>query len=108
MYCTHCGSRVGAADRYCAACGGAQMAAAVPVAARRLCRPRAGRKIAGVALGFAHYLDLDVTLIRIVLVMLALMSGGLVLLGYLVAWILMPEEESCQPAPAGAQRDIRA
>lgn len=69
------------------------MPGAVPVAARRLVRPRVGRKIGGVALGFAHYFDLDVTLMRILWVLFTLLSGGVVLLVYVVAWILMPETE---------------
>ncbi len=70
------------------------------MAARRLLRLRAGRKLAGVALGFAHYLDVDVTLVRILWVILTLLTGGMMLVGYFVAWILMPEEDpAALPAP---------
>ncbi len=98
MFCTQCGKQLGAQDRFCGQCGAAQYATGVPPAARRLFRPRLGRKVAGVALGFAHYLDLDVTLVRILWVLLTLLSGGVVLVAYFIAWIIMPEEEWVPPA----------
>lgn len=92
MYCTQCGTQVRSFDRFCSACGAAQSPDATPVAARRLVRPRASRKISGVSQGFANYLDVDVTLVRFLWVILTLLSGGLVVVGYIVAWIVMPEE----------------
>ncbi|HLJ90535.1 MAG TPA: PspC domain-containing protein [Candidatus Angelobacter sp.] len=62
-------------------------------------RPRQGRKVAGVCAGIAEYLDLDPTLIRIVWLM-CLLAGGVGLLGYLVAWIVVPEEPFTPVAPA--------
>ncbi|HEX6477169.1 MAG TPA: PspC domain-containing protein [Acidimicrobiales bacterium] len=59
--------------------------------ARTLDRPHAGRMVAGVAAGIADYLDVDVTLVRIVLVVLALF-GGLAVPLYLAAWLLIPDE----------------
>ncbi len=101
MFCTQCGKQVLSEARFCSHCGAAQTPGAVPVAARRLVRPQLGRKIGGVALGFAHYFDLDVTLMRILWVVLTLLSGGVVLLVYVVAWILMPEsEDGALPAKA--------
>jgi phage shock protein C len=58
--------------------------------AKKLTRSRTDKKIAGVCGGFADYLDLDVTLVRIIWLMLAFF-GGWGILGYLVAWIIMPE-----------------
>ncbi len=54
-------------------------------------RPHTGRMVAGVAAGIAEYLDVDVTLVRIVLVVLALF-GGLTIPLYLAAWLLIPDE----------------
>ncbi len=106
MFCTHCGNQVQPHDRFCAKCGAAQNTASVPTAARQLVRPFHGRKIAGVCLGFAYYLDLDPTLVRILWLLLTFVSGGLGFLGYIVAWIIMPEADYCplcrQPAPAAA------
>lgn len=49
--------------------------------------------IAGVAAGVADYLDIDVTIVRIVLVVLALIGGAAIPL-YLAAWLLVPDEGS--------------
>ena len=54
-------------------------------------RSRTNRKIAGVCAGFAEYFDLDVTLVRVVWLIVALFGGGGVL-AYIIAWIVMPEE----------------
>lgn len=107
MFCTQCGKQVLPEARFCSHCGASQNPAAVPMPARRLVRPRAGRKIGGVALGFAHYFDLDVTLMRILWVLLTLLSGGIGLVGYLVAWILMPEGEG-GALPATAEQPSKA
>jgi phage shock protein PspC (stress-responsive transcriptional regulator) len=47
--------------------------------------------LAGVAAGIAEHLDVDVTLVRIVLVVLAFV-GGLAVPLYLAAWLLIPDE----------------
>ncbi|HEY3701366.1 MAG TPA: PspC domain-containing protein [Acidimicrobiales bacterium] len=61
--------------------------------AQILRRPHAGRMLAGVAAGIAEHLDLDVTLVRIVLVVLAFV-GGLAVPLYLAAWLLIPDEDA--------------
>ena len=72
------------------------------LARTKLVRPRLGRKVAGVCLGFSEYFDLDVTLVRVVWLITAFMTGfGFV--AYLVAWIVMPEEPRLLPAPVNAQ-----
>jgi phage shock protein PspC (stress-responsive transcriptional regulator) len=58
---------------------------------RRLYRSRTNRKLAGVCGGLAQYSNTDVTLLRVLFVVLALLGGpGLVI--YLLMWILVPEE----------------
>jgi beta-alanine--pyruvate transaminase len=81
--------------------GAAPMGAVI--ARKRLVRPRVGRKIAGVCLGVAEYFDLDVTLVRVVWLIVALMPPTVGLLAYLIAWIVMPEEPEMQTAPVGHQ-----
>lgn len=56
-----------------------------------LCRPLQDRMLAGVAAGIARYLGIDVTVVRIVLAVLALVGGAGVPL-YLAGWLLIPEE----------------
>jgi phage shock protein PspC (stress-responsive transcriptional regulator) len=54
-------------------------------------RPQAGRKIAGVCAGVAEYFDLDVTLVRVVWLIVACFGGG-GFVAYLIAWIVMPNQ----------------
>ncbi|NOX62706.1 MAG: PspC domain-containing protein [Chloroflexi bacterium] len=58
---------------------------------KRLYRSRKDRMIAGVCGGVGEYLGIDPTLIRLVLLLLAIWGGGGVL-AYLIAWIVIPEE----------------
>src|SRR5947209_12696124 len=65
-------------------------------------RPTEGRMFAGVCAGVAKRWDLDVTLVRIVAVVLTLLSGvGLV--AYVAAWLLTPSVDG--PAPLAADSD---
>ena len=64
-------------------------------------RSRVDRKIAGVCAGFAEYFDLDVTIVRVVWLIVALFGGGGVL-AYIIAWIVMPEEPEYVPVTAPA------
>lgn len=57
---------------------------------KRLYRSKRQRMLGGVAGGLAEYLNTDPTLIRLLLVLLALPGVGL--LFYIAAWIIMPEE----------------
>ncbi|HUU12132.1 MAG TPA: PspC domain-containing protein [Terriglobia bacterium] len=69
---------------------------------KKLARSRTDKKIAGVCAGFAEYLDLDVTLVRLLWIML-IFFGGWGGIAYLVAWIIMPEEPVPAPAPVVTQ-----
>jgi phage shock protein C len=51
--------------------------------------------LAGVAAGIANYLDVDVTLVRIVLAVLTVAGGAGVPI-YLAGWLLIPEEGASQ------------
>jgi phage shock protein C len=60
---------------------------------KKLVRPLEGRKIAGVAVAFANYFNVDVTLIRVILA-LTLVPGGIPgLFIYLLCWLIIPSEE---------------
>ena len=58
---------------------------------KRLYRAREGRVVAGVCAGLAAYFGVDPTLVRLAFVLVTLF-GGLGVLFYLCAWIVIPEE----------------
>jgi phage shock protein PspC (stress-responsive transcriptional regulator) len=76
--------------------GGAPTPLARPAAAPRpLMLDKRNKKIAGVCAGFARHLEMDVTLVR-VLWLLIVFAGGVGFLGYLAAWIVMPSDHGRQ------------
>jgi phage shock protein PspC (stress-responsive transcriptional regulator) len=66
-------------------------APAGPGAATSLRRPWHGRMLAGVAAGVADYLDVDVVVVRIALVILTVL-GGVGPVAYVAGWLLIPAE----------------
>lgn len=80
--------------------------APTPVA-RRLHRSRRDRMVGGVCGGIARYLDVDPVLPRIAAAALAL-SGGLGVLAYLVAWIIVPDAPDDDPERPPARADRHA
>lgn len=61
---------------------------------KKLRRSRQQNMIAGVVGGLAEYFDLDVTVLRIVYVLVSLFSAafpGIVL--YLILWVIMPLDD---------------
>jgi phage shock protein C len=102
MYCNYCGKVIQDDANICAYCG---VRVGAVASRKRLMRPRTNRKVAGVCAGFAEYFDLDVTLVRLMWLFVAVMTG-VGLFAYPIAWIIMPEEPLRLPAPAGAQQVI--
>lgn len=110
MFCTACGFSMDEGHRYCARCGKPANdgqyqwnAASNPAPARRLERNMYDRKIAGVCSGFATFFGMDVSLMRLLWVVLTL-ATGLPLLIYPVCWLVMPRNDyRMLPAPAYQQ-----
>ena len=57
-----------------------------------LVRSRKGRMVAGVCAGLADYFGMDVTLVRVIVAVTAVITGGLGVLAYLAAWAIIPDE----------------
>ena len=57
---------------------------------RILVRARKGRIVAGICAGVAGYSGLDVTLVRVVVAVVSVFSGGTGALAYLAAWLIIP------------------
>ena len=72
-----------------------------------LSRPASERMVAGVAVGIARYLGVDVTVVRIVFAVLAVVGGAGVPL-YLAGWLLIPEEGSEQSIASEFFRSLQA
>jgi phage shock protein C len=59
---------------------------------KTLVRNRKDRMLAGVCAGVADYIGVDVTLVRVLVVVLCLFTGGAGVLAYVAAWVIIPEE----------------
>jgi phage shock protein C len=102
MYCNYCGKVIQDDSNVCAYCG---VRVGASVARTRLVRPRQGRKIAGVCMGFAEYFDVDVTLVRVVW-LIASFTTIIGMISYPIAWIVMPEEPLLLRAGAPAGKPV--
>lgn len=71
----------------------AGIGARAAVTGRRLLRSTTDRKIAGVCGGLAEYLSLDPTLVRLAVVIVSIYPGAIVcgIIGYLIAWAIIPQ-----------------
>jgi len=98
MYCTNCGLTLEETDAFCSQCGKPTGAATTygtaPPGRRRapLARIISEKKIAGVCAGVARYFDVDVTMVRVIWLVVAVCTVIPGFLAYLVAWIAMPKE----------------
>ena len=106
MYCCNCGKELEEVAQYCSVCGTARPPVRPPTGEpyerRPFSRMREGRKIAGVCAGAARYLDIDVTLVRLVWILLTIFLAILPgIAAYVVCWVVMPED----PLPV---RDVQS
>ena len=96
MFCTLCGVELRETDRYCSQCGRATALASAesyrrPVRELRL--DKANKKIAGVCAGFARYWEMDLTLLRVIWLVVAICTG-VGFIAYAVCWLLVPSDEA--------------
>ena len=103
MFCTKCGTQMAETAMYCSRCGqrssqqhfqnswqNSNHSFQNPGPRRLLLRSWRDKKIAGICAGLADYFDADPTLIRLLWVAFIIVSGGLGLIAYLIAWIVVP------------------
>ena len=79
-------------------------------AAKRLYRNSSSGRVAGVCAGIADYLDADVTLVRLVWVVLSIVPGCLIggIIAYVAAWAIMPESNAPSVADSTRRRLTRS
>jgi len=109
MFCTSCGTELKDQDRFCPnaepECASRKTPDRSPPSYRnKLSRPMDQKKIAGVCAGFARYFEMDVTLVRIIFILLAFWPPSIGLIGYIVAWIAMPKDPLLIQAPSPAHQ----
>jgi len=91
MFCPQCGKQVLDRANFCSFCGRALVYPAARFYHTRIMRPRQERMVAGVLAGIALAYGWDLTVTRILFVVLVLLTSGLGALAYLAAWVLMPD-----------------
>lgn len=72
---------------------------------RRLYRSTRDSVLGGVAGGVADYFDMDPSIVRILWAVLALVTGGIFLVLYIVMWIVVPEGPSAATVARAAAPD---
>src|SRR6266542_2523619 len=94
MFCTQCGTALEEQHLFCYKCGRSTQPGTPPPPRPQppFARVMAQKKIAGVCAGVARYLGMDVTLVRVIWLLLFLLAGT-GFLAYIVCWIVMPREE---------------
>ncbi len=114
MACLGCGESVATGARFCSVCGRAVTYGTVPPPPPTqirtvttggldgLYRPREGRMIAGVCVGFALRYGWDLSIVRLVLVLSFFFGAGVPLLAYIICWVVMPNGQHALPSQAGA------
>ncbi len=90
MFCEACGQQMNRDARFCSHCGKPMMRQSWNFGVGRLTRPREGRMIAGVCAAFAEHYGWDPTVVRLFTVLVFFLGCGTLLIGYIAAWIIMP------------------
>jgi phage shock protein C len=95
MICKSCQRNIADGSRFCYNCGAPQVLTRAPDMAsttggpKKLMRSSTNKKLGGVCAGLAEYFDMDVTLVR-VLWLLVVLCGGTGILLYIILWIVLP------------------
>ena len=96
MYCTKCGVELRHDDCFCCRCGNRTGVERVDTASKTFKLDKRHKKIGGVCAGLARYFDADVTLIRVICLMVAIVTGfGFI--AYIAAWMIAPSDYGYEP-----------
>ncbi|MFD0776043.1 PspC domain-containing protein [Streptomonospora algeriensis] len=63
------------------------------IGSKKLHRSRSQRLLTGVCGGIGGFFGVDANIVRLAFVVFAIISGGTAFLLYIVAWLVMPEED---------------
>jgi phage shock protein C len=63
-----------------------------PTQPKRLVRSKDDRVLGGVCSGLARYLGVDPGIVRVAVVIGTILGFGSLIVAYVIAWILMPQE----------------
>ena len=107
MNCQNCQKEIAEYSNFCYYCGARQHSApsAAPRPQKRLMRSSTDCKLGGVCGGIAEYLDVDPTIVRLIWVVLVIFPFPLIpaVLGYFIAWLVIPQALPPIPVEAPAQ-----
>jgi phage shock protein C len=115
MVCTKCQRDITEYSNFCYYCGARQSATApppagIPYVQKRLTRSATNHKIAGVCGGLADYMDVDPTILRLIVVLITFFTGFVFgIVAYLVAWLVIPvgpEVTATEAAPNHSSTQI--
>jgi phage shock protein C len=111
LFCAGCGVSLPLGARFCSVCGKAVTEPGpVPGLGARptgpFLRPRLGRKIAGVCQGLANQYGWDVTLTRVITVLLSIFVFPVGIVAYVLFWVIVPEEPLALPAATNLNTTI--
>jgi phage shock protein C len=75
---------------------------------RQLFRSKKERLLGGVCAGLGEHLDVDPTVIRLIWVVVSVLSIGTGIIIYILAWIIIPEEDTAGKVltVSGSGKDI--
>ncbi len=64
---------------------------------KKLYRDTQNKMLTGVCSGLAEYFNMDVNIVRLIVVVVTLITGGSAILAYIIAAIVIPEKPAAQP-----------
>lgn len=91
MFCTRCGVQLEESDHFCYRCGTMTSLGPSPYVQRPLRRVMTGKKLGGVCAGVAEHLGADALAVRLIWVLISLGLPPVGIIGYIIAWIVIPK-----------------